>query len=71
VPFAGEKGIPMKKSPRKKQNHTPVPVSVLSKTPKDRARDRHLDELLDEALQETFPASDTPSLVIDDTAKGR
>ena len=60
----------MAKRRRKTPNHKPVPVSVLSKrrnTPSDAA---HLDELLDEALEETFPASDPPSPMIDD-GKGK
>jgi hypothetical protein len=66
------KGDPMKKKPRRTQNHKPVPISVLVPTAESRAGEGHLDELLDEALQETFPASDTPALSIEkDKAKGR
>lgn len=52
----------MKKSRRKSANHKPVPVSVLSK--ERNAGAAHQDEMLDEALEETFPASDPPSIVI-------
>jgi hypothetical protein len=32
---------------------------------------RHLDELLDEALEETFPASDSQAITVDDQRRPR
>jgi hypothetical protein len=54
----------VKKRPRKSANHKPVPVSVLSKERNAAASAAHKDEMLDEALEETFPASDPPSIII-------
>ncbi len=56
----------MAKRRRKTPNHKPVPGSVLSKERNTPSGAAHLDELLDEALEETFPASDPPSPMIDD-----
>jgi hypothetical protein len=41
----------------------------LRKTSKDRVAEKaHLSDVLDEALEETFPASDTPSVIRPDHA---
>jgi hypothetical protein len=53
----------VKKRRPKSPNHKPVPVSVLAKKRDTPAKAAHLDELLDEALEETFPASDPPSIL--------
>ena len=37
-------------------------AAYMAKHPQDSAEQRHIDELLDEALDESFPASDSPSV---------
>jgi len=37
-------------------------VAYMAKHPQDSAEQRHVDDLLDEALDESFPASDSPSV---------
>jgi hypothetical protein len=40
---------------------SPDPSQTEANAP-TKVNDRHVDELLDEALEESFPASDTPSV---------
>jgi predicted GNAT family acetyltransferase len=37
-------------------------AAYMAKHPQDSAEQRHVDDLLDEALDESFPASDSPSV---------
>jgi len=37
-------------------------AAYMAKHPQDSAEQRHVDDLLDEALEESFPASDSPSV---------
>jgi predicted GNAT family acetyltransferase len=37
-------------------------AAYMAKHPQDSAEQRHIDDLLDEALDESFPASDSPSV---------
>ena len=37
-------------------------VAYMAKHPQESAEQRHVDDLLDEALDESFPASDSPSV---------
>jgi uncharacterized protein len=37
-------------------------AAYMAKHPRDSAEQRHVDDLLDEALDESFPASDSPSV---------
>jgi predicted GNAT family acetyltransferase len=37
-------------------------VAYMARHPQDSAEKRHVDDLLDEALEESFPASDSPSV---------